>query len=200
MEPKHNPFHEWRNKLKVYTPQESPIPSSIIPDEIYISGMLGAKNIDILSKLQITHIINCGAVPKKLVELGLFESTGPEYYKNHNFPVAYKEYMMKDSEDYDMSQHFEETSEFIDQCIKNGGRVLVHCMAGVSRSSTVIAAYLIMKRKWTIEKVAKLMVKSHWRTNPNDTFVSQLVELEKKVKSQTKDSQQTKQNGQLEQK
>lgn len=44
---------------------------------------------------------------------------------------------------YDISQHFAATSEFIEEARRNGGRILVHCVAGVSRSATVVLAYLI---------------------------------------------------------
>mgnify|MGYP002385546196 CR=1 FL=1 len=37
---------------------------------------------------------------------------------------------------------FSHTNEFIKQTITTNGRVLMHCSAGISRSSTIVLAYL----------------------------------------------------------
>lgn len=44
-----------------------------------------------------------------------------------------------------IKKHFDETNEFIKEGIERGG-VLVHCFAGVSRSTSCVIAYL-MKEK-----------------------------------------------------
>ena len=45
--------------------------------------------------------------------------------------------------DEDLYQHFEKTCEFIHAALSRKENVLVHCMAGVSRSASVVIAYLI---------------------------------------------------------
>ncbi|UYV80476.1 DUSP3 [Cordylochernes scorpioides] len=64
----------------------------------------------------------------------------------------------------------------------NHGKVLVHCMMGLSRSPTIVMAFLIMKRGLTAE-LALRTVKSHREVRPNDGFLLQLLELEDNVKA-----------------
>lgn len=44
---------------------------------------------------------------------------------------------------YDISQHFQDTWVFIEEARKAKAKILVHCVAGASRSSTVVIAYLM---------------------------------------------------------
>ena len=46
---------------------------------------------------------------------------------------------------YDISQHFRETYEFIEEARSERAAVLVHCVAGASRSCTVAIAYLMQR-------------------------------------------------------
>ena len=44
---------------------------------------------------------------------------------------------------YDMTQHFRATNEFIETARKEGVSILVHCVAGSSRSAAIVIAYLM---------------------------------------------------------
>ena len=47
-----------------------------------------------------------------------------------------------------LAPYFDRTADKINDVVRRGGKVLVHCMAGISRSSTLCIAYL-MKHKGT---------------------------------------------------
>jgi protein-tyrosine phosphatase len=42
-----------------------------------------------------------------------------------------------------LHRHFKAGVDFIKSAIKGGGAVLVHCYAGISRSASVVIAYLM---------------------------------------------------------
>ncbi|KMZ74485.1 hypothetical protein ZOSMA_127G00030 [Zostera marina] len=63
----------------------------------------------------------------------------------------------------------------------NNKNVLVHCFEGKSRSTTVVLAYLILQKKFTLSEAWKLLKKVHPRTQPNNDFGRILLELDKKI-------------------
>lgn len=73
-----------------------------------------------------------------------------------------------------------EACSFIDQILQNHEKVLVHCNAGVSRSSTVIIGYLILHKNMNFEEAYKLVKTKRECIRPNDGFMRQLKELENK--------------------
>lgn len=60
------------------------------------------------------------------------------------------------------------------------GKILVHCHVGVSRSATVVLAYLMLKRNMTlVEAINK--VKAGRGIIPNRGFLRQLIDLHIKL-------------------
>jgi protein tyrosine phosphatase len=57
----------------------------------------------------------------------------------------------------------------------NGGRVLVHCSQGVSRSTTIAIAYLMWKTNQTYDDMYKVVRAKRGVTSPNVGFMCQLI-------------------------
>ena len=57
-----------------------------------------------------------------------------------------------DDESTDLKRHFRRSNEFVRSAIRKGGRVMIHCRAGVSRSVTLCLAYLMQCEGMRFEK------------------------------------------------
>lgn len=86
-----------------------------------------------------------------------------------------------DDDEEDIMKFFSETNRFIDQARSAGGNVLIHCIAGISRSVTVTVAYILSKqhqqdpsKKLSVEDTIKLVKKKRGVANPNPSFRQQL--------------------------
>lgn len=58
-----------------------------------------------------------------------------------------------------------------------GGRVLVHCVAGVSRSATMVVGYLMHSTGASLNEAMRFVRKRRF-IEPNEGFMMQLAELE----------------------
>ena len=101
---------------------------SIVFPNLYISNYSTTTNKQLLKDLGITHIIT--ALPQSFTPLY------PNDFQYLHIP-AY------DDEWQDLSQYFETTNKYIVDALNNNGRIILHCMAGRSRSITLLISFLI---------------------------------------------------------
>ncbi|KAJ3505705.1 hypothetical protein NLJ89_g7277 [Agrocybe chaxingu] len=79
-----------------------------------------------------------------------------------------------DSEDADILAHFLPSIHFIQAELDKGRGVLVHCQAGVSRSSTIVAAYLMYSQKIDPQTALEIIRQARPFVEPNQGFLQQL--------------------------
>ncbi len=113
-----------------------------ITDHIYISDLASAFNKSCLINDGITHILT--------LVLGI-EPIFPQDFIYKNIPI-------RDTVQQDLTLYLNECCDFIQQAINSGGKVLVHCSYGISRSSSIVIAYLMQSEGLTYEE-AYLRVK-----------------------------------------
>lgn len=89
-----------------------------------------------------------------------------------------------DKPDANIAKHFKKAIEFIDEAIDKGSGVLVHCVYGISRSSTLICAYLIAKKKMTVSQAIKHVKDRRPIADPNRGFLVQLQALWEDLRKQ----------------
>ncbi|XP_062108445.1 dual specificity protein phosphatase 1-like [Humulus lupulus] len=142
--------------------QRDKVPSEI-EECLFLGSLEAARNKEELKELKITHILT---VAHCLVPIY------PDEF-------VYKVINVADKEDTDIKQFFDECFNFIDEAKRSGGRVLVHCVVGKSRSATIVVAYLMRQHGMTLSEALKLVRSQRPIAAPNRGFMSQLQEFEK---------------------
>jgi len=79
---------------------------------------------------------------------------------------------------------FPKAIAFIDSAKEPESRVLVHCAAGISRSSTVVIAYLMQSHNMSLKMAYEHVYCRRNTIRPNPGFFNQLMEFEMKLYSQ----------------
>jgi protein-tyrosine phosphatase len=126
---------------------------------LFISSKFEAENISLLKHHGITHIVNLSGEANK------FEMLGFRYLKID---------IMDDGDVVNILDLMEGIHRFMDQGLQTNGKVLVHCWAGVSRSATVILAYLVSRYKMSLPQSLRHVLGKH-TIRPNDGFLKQLI-------------------------
>ncbi|XP_063054520.1 dual specificity protein phosphatase 5 [Engraulis encrasicolus] len=134
---------------------------------LYLGSAYHASRHDFLSERRITALLN---VSKR--------DTAPAKWQ-----YDYKWIPVEDSHTADISSHFQEAFDFIDRVKQGGGKVLVHCEAGISRSPTICMAYLMRTRSLRLEEAFDVIRQQRAMISPNFSFMGQLLQFEAEVLS-----------------
>ena len=88
-----------------------------------------------------------------------------------------------DSEDghWPMLPYFEATNSFIEEALASDKCVLVHCLAGVSRSPTIVIAYLMGCKGLCLAQAMSLVQAKRGIIQPNKYFMEQLQQYEQQL-------------------
>lgn len=145
---------------------EKPSP---ITDCLFIGGALAARALNTLRLLGITHILCLCSN-----EIGQEDSQFPDLFNYKNFSIY-------DNEDSNITAIFQEAHDFIDHVEQLGGKVLVHCFEGKSRSATLVLGYLMLRKNFTLLQAWNALKRAHRRAQPNDGFARILLDLDLKL-------------------
>jgi len=153
--------------------------SEIEENRLYLSGSMPVTKKN-LNKLGITAII-CA-----INEDEERQNFGQQPHQNQFSHLRTMYVRLVDTPSSDLSAYFRSATSFIDNELRNGGKVLVHCVAGVSRSVSLILAYLIRFGGYS-SLDAFLMVRSKRSiARPNDGFCMQLMDYERGLNKYSK--------------
>ncbi|KAJ2819761.1 tyrosine protein phosphatase yvh1, partial [Coemansia furcata] len=127
-------------------------------DGLYVGSAMAESDKAKLKEAGITHIL----------------SVARHYPPSHPNDFIYMSVEIDDLPEENIVQFFPETNDFTGNVLESGGRVLVHCMAGQSRSATVAAAYLMQRDTLTAEEAIATIKDKRPQIHPNCGFLDQL--------------------------
>ncbi|XP_073338498.1 uncharacterized protein [Pagrus major] len=142
---------------------------------LYIGNEVAARDKGTLHSLGITHIVNA-AHGSHTPGLCFYVNTGPRFYRD--MKVDYYGVEADDAIDFVLSPFFYPTARYIRAALAMGGRVFVHCLMGVSRSATLVLAFLMIVEGLRLQE-AVAAVRPHRDICPNPGFLQQLRSLDK---------------------
>ena len=150
-------------KSKKKSGKNNEVATLIYPPSLYIGPCSAASSTSYLNFNSITHVLSIGATPSARVP-------GVVY---HRLPLT-------DSQTSSIAKTVDAAVTIIDdETSLEAGNILIHCSAAVSRSPTVVAAYLMIRYKMSLKEALGRLVLARPTISPNAGFLQQLKEMEK---------------------
>lgn len=130
---------------------------------LWLGSLASVRRHDLLIKAGITHVITClpySDIAERNIEI-------PEGIQWTIVPV-------EDDLDDTIFPHIETVVNTIGNVINAGGRVLIHCFGGISRSPALAAAYVMWRLRLRWAAAVAYVREQRACVNPNGRFLSDL--------------------------
>lgn len=139
---------------------------SAITESLFVGRRPGPDDIDELRAAGITHVFSC--------------LEGPSMWKVSFLEADFwtRVAAARDAMDEDITRLFPAFFEFADEAHAEGGKLLVHCEAGVSRSATLATAQLMRAKRQPFFAAYRELKAMRPGVLPNIGFASQLQRYE----------------------
>lgn len=133
-------------------------PASRIFDFLFLGSEWNASNLEELNSNGVTHILN---ITREI---------------DNFFPAVFKYLNIRewDVEETDLLKYWDETYNFIEGAKKMGGKVLVHCKMGISRSASTVCSFAMKYFGWSLSRALSHTKERRGIINPNPGFREQL--------------------------
>ncbi|KAJ7905910.1 dual specificity phosphatase [Mycena leptocephala] len=136
---------------------------------LYLGSMAAVHDTDLLRTHRIAHLVQVLEVP--------WMPQG-----DNDAGVACYRIDIQDRSSAALQPHLEAACNYIRTSLAHGDNVLVHCQQGVSRSASIVIAYLIRDRAMTYDAAFDLVKRRRQCIRPNAGFVKTLQEWESACK------------------
>ena len=135
---------------------------SEITEKLYLGNFLGAFNVDNLKSLGIKKV------------LSVMNGSFSKYKESDN--INQKIIFVNDSLEQNIIKYFVGCLNFI----KGDDKILVHCAGGLSRSATIVVAYIMWDKKISFKEALEF-VEAKRIINQNPSFKEKLQLFEKEL-------------------
>ncbi|CAH1382107.1 hypothetical protein MTP99_006022 [Tenebrio molitor] len=142
---------------------------NLITPGLYLGDRYTSKDKRFLVRNGFTHVLNAAEGTDE------YQVNTNQYYFR-DAKIKYLGIPGHDRPSWNISVYFDEAARFIDQAVKSGGKVLVHCVVGISRSATLVIAYLMICKGMNAAEALVYTFKRR-KVYPNRGFLNQLAQL-----------------------
>ena len=133
-----------------------------------------ALNRSKLARMGITHVLNA-AQGDRSTQI----NTNEKFYQE--LKIKFLGCNLMDAEMCKIEHFFDRAADFIHDAVhQKHARILIHCLMGISRSATLLIAYLIKYKQMKLDDALRLVAQRRaiW---PNDGFLIKLILYEKEL-------------------
>ncbi|KAM9312986.1 dual specificity protein phosphatase 16 [Gastrophryne carolinensis] len=148
-------------------PVSSAGPTRILP-HLYLGCQRDVLNKEVMQQNEIAFVLNASNTCPK-----------PDFIRDSHFlrvPV-------NDSFCEKILPWLDKSVDFIEKAKASNSRVLVHCLAGISRSATIAIAYIMKRMDMSLDEAYRFVKEKRPTISPNFNFLGQLLDFEKKIKT-----------------
>jgi protein-tyrosine phosphatase len=141
------------------------MPPTLVEPYLYLGTQEDSKDGSLLQRLNVKYILNVTAdCPNHF-------AADPSFH--------YMKIPIRDTWNQNIAVHFSTTYDFIEEARRSGSAVLVHCMAGISRSATIVIAYLMCKHHASMNSMYNRLKEKRCTISPNLDFMGHLLQYER---------------------
>lgn len=140
--------------------------NEIIPQVLYLGSISHVTSKHKLQSLNIKYLVNAA---KEYVSM---------HYTTNDFAIVDHSCAILDLPTEDIMSKFDYVTQVIEQARREKYAVLVHCHAGVSRSATLVVAYLMKQYNMHLIDALEFVQLRRPCVNPNKGFINQLGKYE----------------------
>ena len=137
-------------------------PAMVLP-RLFLGGVESAEDRKVASDLGLTHVLTITADPHAV--------DVPPWCERLQLTL-------RDEKDEDIAQFFDTTFEFLSEALERGGRVLVHCKMGRSRSATLVLMFLVRSGRMSLSQAWQDVKACRRQLAINKGFGLQLIDFE----------------------
>mmetsp|Transcript_1021 Transcript_1021/g.1791 ORF Transcript_1021/g.1791 Transcript_1021/m.1791 type:complete len:209 (+) Transcript_1021:39-665(+) len=138
---------------------------------LYLGPISAVQNAEYLRSIDCKHVVTVLQDPVDL----------PPGIERHHVPI-------KDNNEERMAPYFVDTVEQIGTWIASRNNVLVHCSSGISRSSTVVLAFLVAQAGFRLLEAFKHVFEQRPVIQPGTIFFEDLQQWELETQGVTEPS------------